>query len=70
MVSVLTWRELTVYIYSNRIYLAVQTKSQEHKKEQDGPQGADRHLCNGFWVAHEGKARTYYKLEKNGSASY
>ena len=45
-------------------YLTVQANSQKHEKEKNGPQGADRHLSNGFWVTHKGKSGTYEQTNK------
>ena len=39
-------------------YLTVQANSKKHEKEKNGPQVADRHLSNGFWVTHKGKSGT------------
>jgi hypothetical protein len=39
-------------------YSGVDAESEEHKKEDDSPEGTKRHHADGLWVRDENKARS------------
>lgn len=41
---------------SDKAYLAIQAKSQEHKEEKEGPERRQRQHGHGLWVDDKGQA--------------